>query len=114
MGNSYKYRQGLFTIKRNVVKEDFETAEPTSAIIDLIKQKFDFKELILEQTKTIQEQNKSLLELASKSSTTNNNCINTNNNQKFNLNFFLNTTCKDAMNMSEFLENSRSGKFSRY
>ena len=73
--------------------------------IDLIKQNSDFKELILEQTKTIQEQNKSLLELASKSSTTNNNCINTNNNQKFNLNFFLNTTCKDAMNMSEFIEN---------
>jgi hypothetical protein len=28
---------------------------------------------------------------------------NTNNNQKFNLNFFLNETCKDAMNMEEFL-----------
>src|SRR6056300_468922 len=26
-------------------------------------------------------------------------------NQKFNLNFFLNDTCKDAMNMSEFIEN---------
>ena len=106
-GNSYKYRQGLFAHKKKcrIIKEEFETAEPTSAIIDLIKQNSDFKELILEQTKTIQEQNKSLLELASKSSTTNNNCINTNNNQKFNLNFFLNTTCKDAMNMSEFLEN---------
>ena len=34
----------------------------------------------------------------------NNNTIN-NNNQKFNLNFFLNNTCKDAMNMSEFIEN---------
>jgi len=106
-GNSYKYRLGLFAHKKKCkfIEGDFETAEPTSAIIDLIKQNSDFKELILEQTKTIQEQNKSLLELASKSSTTNNNCINTNNNQKFNLNFFLNTTCKDAMNMSEFLEN---------
>ena len=38
--------------------------------------------------------------------TINNNTTNTtnNNNQKFNLNFFLNTTCKDAMNMSEFIE----------
>ena len=36
--------------------------------------------------------------------TVNNNTTN-NNNQKFNLNFFLNTTCKDAMNMSEFIEN---------
>jgi arsenate reductase-like glutaredoxin family protein len=105
-GNSYKYRQGLFSHKKKCTfAVQCETAEPTSAIIDLIKQNSDFKELIIEQTKTIQEQNKSLLELASKSSTTNNNCINTNNNQKFNLNFFLNTTCKDAMNMSEFLEN---------
>ena len=28
-----------------------------------------------------------------------------NNNQKFNLNFFLNEQCKDAINMSDFLEN---------
>jgi hypothetical protein len=27
-----------------------------------------------------------------------------NNNQKFNLNFFLNTTCKDAINMSDFIQ----------
>ena len=105
-GNSYKYRQGLFAHKKKCrYIESNESPESTVAIIDLIKQNSDFKELILEQTRTIQEQNKSLLELASKSSTTNNNCINTNNNQKFNLNFFLNTTCKDAMNMSEFLEN---------
>ena len=79
----------------------------SSAIIELIKQNSDFKELIIEQTKLIQEQNKSILELSSKNVTTNmNNCNNTNNNnQKFNLNFFLNTTCKDAMNMSEFIEN---------
>jgi hypothetical protein len=31
----------------------------------------------------------------------------TNNNQKFNLNFFLNETCKDAMNIQEFMENLR-------
>ena len=105
-GNSYKYRQGLFAHKKKCnFAVQCENVESTNPIIDLIKQNSDFKELILEQTKTIQEQNKSLLELASKSSTTNNNCINTNNNQKFNLNFFLNTTCKDAMNMSEFIEN---------
>jgi hypothetical protein len=105
-GKAYKYRQGLFAHrKRCKYVESYESDGSTTAIIDLIKQNTDFKELIIEQTKTIQQQNKSLLELASKSSTTNNNCINTNNNQKFNLNFFLNTTCKDAMNMSEFIEN---------
>ena len=38
--------------------------------------------------------------------TTINNINNTtNNNQKFNLNFFLNETCKDAMNIQEFIDN---------
>jgi hypothetical protein len=34
-----------------------------------------------------------------------NNNHNQTNNQQFNLNFFLNETCKDAMNLSDFLEN---------
>jgi hypothetical protein len=76
-----------------------------SSIIEVIKQNSDFKELIIEQNKLIQEQSKSIMELVSKN--TGNTTINCNNttNQKFNLNFFLNTTCKDAMNMSEFIEN---------
>jgi len=40
--------------------------------------------------------------------TTNNNTNNSNNttnNQQFNLNFFLNETCKDAINFSDFIEN---------
>ena len=79
----------------------------SSELIEIIKQNTDFKELILEQNKLIHEQSKSILELSSKNvNTTVNNCIN--NNQKFNLNFFLNTTCKDAMNMSEFIENIES------
>ena len=73
-------------------------------IIEIIKQNSDFKELIIEQNKLIQEQNKSIMELASK--TQGNTTINnTTHNEKFNLNFFLNTTCKDAMNLSEFIEN---------
>ena len=61
-----------------------------TTMMQLIKQNQEFKELIIE--------------LSKKDTTTNNNTIN-NNNQKFNLNFFLNNTCKDAMNMSEFIEN---------
>src|SRR6056300_1388174 len=69
-----------------------------------------FKELMIEQTKQINEKQdenkllqKQLIEAVKENSGTINNTIN--NNQKFNLNFFLNTTCKDAMNMSEFIEN---------
>jgi hypothetical protein len=53
----------------------------------------EFKQLILEQ-------NKQLIELASKTTNT----TNITNNNKFNLNVFLNSTCKDAVNMSDFIK----------
>ena len=40
--------------------------------------------------------------------TTNNNTTN-NNTNNFNLNIFLNETCKDAINMTEFIENLKVG-----
>ena len=46
-------------------------------------------------------QNEKILELASKPSIVNNN--NNNKQQQFNLNFFLNETCKDAMSVDEFI-----------
>jgi hypothetical protein len=51
------------------------------------------------------EQNKMMMEIANKAASSINNTINNVNNQQFNLNLFLNETCKDAMNLSEFLEN---------
>mgnify|MGYP001166507939 CR=1 FL=1 len=79
--------------------------EPSS-IINILKQNSEFKDLIIEQNKLIQQQNDSIMKLVAKETPTQNNYNNiTNNNQNFNLNFFLNTTCKDAINMSEFIEN---------
>ena len=72
----------------------------TDTIMELIKQNQEFKELIVDQNKTIME-----LSARTNNITNNNNNTINNNNQKFNLNFFLNNTCKDAMNMSEFIEN---------
>jgi hypothetical protein len=62
------------------------------------------KELIM----TLIKQNAELLEIIKNG--TNNNSHNNNNNtnslnKTFNLQFFLNETCKDAMNISEFIEN---------
>ena len=62
---------------------------------------------VFKQNKELQnviiEQNNKLLELANKQgSNTNINSHNTNNNQ-FNLQFFLNETCKDAMNIVDFI-----------
>ena len=67
-------------------------------ILELLKQNQEFKELILEQ-------NKQMLEISKDRNITNNNNTNiTQNNNKFNLNVFLNETCKDALNFSDFLE----------
>ena len=68
---------------------------------ELVKYLFtEFKEVILEQSSK-------MLELASipktNNTNTNTNCHNTNNNQ-FNLQFFLNEKCKNAMNMSDFID----------
>ena len=69
--------------------------------MELIKQNQDFKS-ISGATKRKSKFTKATYTVKDGSKTINNT---TNNNQKFNLNFFLNTTCKDAMNMSEFIEN---------
>ena len=66
-------------------------------IIEIIKQNQEFKDLLLEQNKTI-------IELSKNSSTTNNTINNNSHNKSFNLNFFLNETCKDAMNIMDFVD----------
>ena len=85
--------------------DDFEhtqqnenTSSTVATMMELIKQNQEFKELIVEQ-------NKQLIELAQKPTMMTNNNQTIHNNQKFNLNVFLNEQCKDAINMSEFLEN---------
>jgi len=59
----------------------------------LIKENSEFKNMILDVVKSIQPNN----------NTTNNNNI-TNNNNHFNLQIYLNETCKDAINLVDFVE----------
>ena len=86
----------------NVEEEKSNAEFDAEMIIELLKQNQEFKELILEQNKQMMEQNKQILELSKDRNVTNN--ITQNNNNKFNLNVFLNETCKDALNLSDFLE----------
>ena len=63
----------------------------------LMKENSELKNMMIEQQNIV-------LEIA-KNGTTNNSHNNTNSHNKaFNLQFFLNETCKDAMNISEFVE----------
>ena len=75
----------------------------SNIIIQLIKQNDDFKHLLIEQSKAMIEQNKTIIELSKNNSITNNNNINSHN-KTFNLQVFLNETCKDAMNIMEFVD----------
>ena len=72
-------------------------------IMEVVKQNTEFKELIIEQ-------NKQIIELSSKPTTTNNNTTNNNTtNNSFNLQFFLNETCKDALNITDFVSQLHVG-----
>ena len=131
-GKDYKHRQSLFTHKKNCKHEEKEEKEEdddddiannstlimeilkqnqtmleknssdnnNSLIIELLKQNQDFKNLMIEQNKYMMEQSKQMMELAKNAGT--NNSHNTTNN-KFNMQIFLNETCKDAMSITEFV-----------
>jgi len=65
-----------------------------------MKENSEFKQLIIDQ-------NKSMVELAK--NTGNHNITNNNNINNFNLNFFLNETCKNAMNIMDFVNQLQLG-----
>ena len=73
---------------------------------ELINENKEFKNLILEMMKSNNDLQQKMFELCKNNNNTNN-YINTNshniNNKTFNLQVFLNEECKDAMNMTEFI-----------
>uniref|UniRef100_A0A6C0J1D0 C2H2-type domain-containing protein n=1 Tax=viral metagenome TaxID=1070528 RepID=A0A6C0J1D0_9ZZZZ len=118
-GKVYKARNSLWYHKQKCTYVDDDEnddndiygreIEPTSdatTVLLLLKQNQEFKTLMVEQYEKNQELQQQLLDAVknNKGSITNNNTTN-NNNQRFNLNFFLNDTCKDAMNITDFLGN---------
>ena len=120
-GKIYKSRMGLWEHSKNclsllpnvidVVKEQniqhvtIESIDDSlrrnppiidiSLVMDLIQQNKELQNVLIQQSEKI-------IQLSEREPT--NNIVNntTNNNQKFNLNFFLNETCKDAMNQGTY------------
>jgi hypothetical protein len=87
-------------IKNNNINKD-------QLIMMLFKENAEFKELLIEQNKQNQSLQNQFIELAKDKSinySNNNNSYNTTNSNNFNLQFFLNETCKDAMNINDFIE----------
>jgi|UniRef100_A0A6C0IL15 hypothetical protein len=124
-GREFKHASSLWNHKQKCTPKQEPTEEtPTetredapimpdmSVFIELLKQNQEFKELMIEQSKQIQDTQqenqqlqKQLIEAVKTNGPHIENQTNINNNQKFNLNLFLNEQCKDAINMSDFLEN---------
>jgi hypothetical protein len=104
----YKSRVGLWSHKKkcefrqncdctNDVNNEMKSTENEKDIVTfLMKENNEFKQLLLEQ-------NNQILTLVNKRGNNfNSNNINSNN-KTFNLNMFLNETCKDAMNITDFM-----------
>ena len=94
---------------------------PTTLIVELIKQNQEFKQMLFDQSKLVIDQNKQLYEKHEENidlqkqlldvvkdgktfNNTMNHSHNNSHNKTFNLQFFLNETCKDAMNMKDFIK----------
>ena len=86
-----------------------EPADPSDkeTIMMLVKQNQEFKDLIITQKNQIVEMSKEVAKgnVSNHYTQGNNNITQTNSNNKtFNLQFFLNETCKDAMNITDFIK----------
>ena len=111
-GNVYKHMSGLSRHKKkcNLVNETSNESSSKSApnlnfitpelIMELIKDNKEMKQIILEQNNTISN----LVKNGISNTNVNTNSLNNNNNKTFNLQFFLNETCKDAMNIMDFVD----------
>ena len=104
----YKSRVGLWKHKKICDTNDNNLNNiditDSNIIVQLIKQNDEFKHLLVEQSKAMIEQNKTIIELSKNSSITNNTTHTNSHNKTFNLQFFLNETCKDAMNIMDFVD----------
>jgi len=84
-GKKYKFHSGLWKHKKIC---EYKINDTTDAVKYLIEENNTLKNLILEVCKN----------------NTINNVTNITNNKTFNLNVFLNETCKDAMNIMDFVD----------
>jgi hypothetical protein len=117
-GKVYTYLSGLSRHKKTcnsviknmtISKEDIDNID-INLVLQLIKQNDEFKELIKEQNLILLDQHSQLISICKDknepiiSNTTISNSNINSHNKTFNLNVFLNETCKDAMNIMDFVD----------
>jgi len=103
----HKKKCNTTNIHNNVIStiNDLKSQDKQQQLIEyLLKENSEFKQMMVEQ-------NNKMFELAKNSGNNNNNNTTSNivNNNNFNLNFFLNETCKNAMNITDFVSQLQVG-----
>ena len=88
--NTTKQKLILSTSKVQVIENELRSSQESYNLLE----------------STLKESNSKLIELSHVNNNigTINNTVNNNNNNKFNINVFLNETCKDAINLSDFVD----------
>ena len=133
-GKTYSHRASLFNHKKkctyvesevkvneNIEPENSQVKEETPDVLKIItpdiittlmtqqqevmKENKEFKELIVEQQQENQKLQSQLIEAVKEGKIINN--INNVNNVNYNFNLYLNDQCKDAMNLTDFVDNIR-------
>ena len=105
-GKAYKYDSGYYRHKKKCKGPSEITTE---LVLQLIKDNRDMQKLFMEHSQTMQQQTNTLTNIVHdvvKHGVNNNHSHNTttnSHNKAFNLNVFLNETCKEAINMSDFV-----------
>ena len=93
---------------------EIEPSETTKIIMEILRDNKEFKNLLIEQHKVMLElvQNTQSVSVYNENNfsnstiaSNNTNINNNSNNKQFNIQFFLNEQCKNAINLSDFVEN---------
>ena len=98
-GKIYSYHSGLWRHKQNCNKNNDNTINP-----DNTKNDPTDKDLILMLIKENSELKNMMMKVIENGTTNNSNNTTNSHNNAFNLQFFLNETCKDAMNIADFVD----------
>ena len=105
-GKKYKHRQGLYVHRKKCtfveIEEEENEEKEEATIVD--SSAMEIIKCIMKENKEVMMEMCQQFPKMQPHHTTNTTNNTTNNNQIFNINMFLNEQCKDALNMSEFIE----------
>jgi hypothetical protein len=107
-GNTYKYRQGLYKHRQTCSSNEIDIKQTNNTVIPIDHASLTEKMIELVMSKNQEFMNvfmeKIVHILPSITNNNSHNTTNTNSNNQFNIQMFLNEHCKNAMNISDFIK----------